>query len=247
MSDSAAALDWSAGGLSWYFKYMTLLECSALLFDMDGVLIDSTPAVTRVWSGWALEHGLDPEDVVRRAHGRPSIMTVRELLPNADYLLENSEVERREIADVAGVVPLHGAMELLRSLPANHWAIVTSCTAALAKVRINAGGLPSAKFLVTADDIKCGKPNPEPYLKGAELLDVPASQCIVVEDAPAGVRAGKSAGARVIALATTTSFLELRDAGADWIVKDCAAIFVKAVNGELSIELHELNLHGNTC
>lgn len=218
---------------------MTRFECSAFLFDMDGVLIDSTPAVSRVWSGWAVEHGLDPEDVVRRAHGRPSIMTVRELLPNSDHQLENTEVERREIADVDGIVPLPGAMELLRVLPDNRRAIVTSCTAALARVRIHAGGLPSAKHLVTANDIKCGNPSPEPYLKGAKLLGIPASECIVVEDAPAGVRAGKAAGARVIALSTSTFFNELREAGADWIIEDCSKIFVTFTAGKLLVELSE--------
>src|SRR6266849_7856677 len=103
---------------------MTQVRCSALLFDMDGVLIDSTPAVARVWHKWAIEHGFNPEEVVSRAHGRPSLTTVREYLPNADHEAENREVERREIADLEGVVPLPGARDLLASLPANRWTIV---------------------------------------------------------------------------------------------------------------------------
>jgi sugar-phosphatase len=202
------------------------IPCRALLFDMDGVLVDSTPAVARVWTIWARERGLDPETVVKIAHGRPSITTIRELLPHADHEAEDREVERCEIADVEGVVPLPGAMELLQALPLDRWAIVTSCTRQLAGVRIAAAGLPNPKHLITATDVKNGKPDPEPYLKGAEILGVLANECIVVEDAPAGVRAGKAAGARVIALRTTAEDAELANAGANWIIDDCRSISV---------------------
>src|SRR5216684_5365323 len=203
---------------------MTSIQCRGLLFDLDGVLVDSTPAVARVWAGWARAHGFDPDEVVKKAHGRPSIATIRELLPGADHAAEDREVERLEIADIEGVIPLPGAMELLRALPAERWAIVTSCTRPLAGVRIAAAGLPKPKYLVTSTDVKHGKPDPEPYLKGAQLLDVPASECIVIEDAPAGIRAGKAAGARVLALRTTARDAELEQAGADWIVDDCARL-----------------------
>ena len=205
---------------------MTGMRCRAVLFDLDGVLVDSTPAVARVWAGWAHEHGFDPGEVVKKAHGRPSITTIRELLPNADHTAENREVERREIADVEGVVPLPGAMELLQALPLDRWAIVTSCTRALAAVRIGAAGLPKPKQMVTSTDVQHGKPDPEPYLKGAQILGVPAADCLVIEDAPAGIRAGKAAGARVLALRTTASDAELQQAGADWIVNDCAELFL---------------------
>jgi len=205
---------------------MTGIRCRAVLFDLDGVLVDSTPAVARVWAGWAHEHGFDPGEVVKKAHGRPSFTTIRELLPNADHAAENREVERREIADVEGVVPLPGAMELLQALPLDRWAIVTSCTRALAAVRIGAAGLPKPKQMVTSTDVQHGKPDPEPYLKGAQILGVPAADCLVTEDAPAGIRAGKAAGARVLALRTTASDAELQQAGADWIVNDCAELFL---------------------
>src|SRR5215470_19253909 len=182
---------------------MTKITCEGVLFDLDGVLVDSTPAVARVWAWWAKQHGFDPEDTVRRAHGRPSISTIRELLPNADHAYEDREVERREIEDVEGVVPLPGALELLTALPLDRWAIVTSCTRRLAYVRIRAAGLPEPKFIVTSDDITSGKPDPEPYMKGAKAMSFPPSECIVIEDAPAGIRSGKAAQARVIALQTT--------------------------------------------
>jgi mannitol-1-/sugar-/sorbitol-6-phosphatase len=205
---------------------MTSIRCRGVLFDLDGVLVDSTPAVARVWAGWAHEHGFDPGEVVMRAHGRPSITTIRELLPKADHAALNREVERREIADIEGVIPLPGSMELLQALPIDRWAIVTSCTRALATVRISAAGLPKPKHLVTSTDMQHGKPDPEPYLKGAQILGVPAADCLVVEDAPAGIRAGKAAGARVLALRTTASDAELQQAGADWIVDDCAELFL---------------------
>ena len=207
------------------------IRCRGVLFDLDGVLVDSTPAVARVWSWWARTHGFpDPDEIVRIAHGRPSITTIRELLPNANHEDENKEVERREIDDTGGVVPLPGAVELLRSIPPEKWAIVTSCTRRLAEVRIAAAGLPKPKQMVTSNDIKRGKPDPEPYLKGALLLGAAGADCVVIEDAPAGIRAGKAAGAHVVALRTTAGDEELQEAGADWIVGDCAELSVSPVS-----------------
>lgn len=211
---------------------MIELRCAALLFDLDGVLIDSTPAVARVWTKWAIEHGFDPAEVVARAHGRPSLTTVREYLPDSDHPAENREVERREIEDLQGVAPLPGALELLASLPSDRWTIVTSCTRPLAEVRIKAAGLPVPQRFITSNDIVHGKPDPEPYLKGAAMLGFPAAECAVFEDVPAGIRAGKNAGAKVIAFTTTTEKSVLQEAGADWILKNCAAVRVKANSGK---------------
>jgi len=205
---------------------MTQVRCAALLFDMDGVLIDSTPAVARVWRRWAIERGLNPEEVVAHAHGRPSLTTVREYLPNADHQAENREVERREIADLEGVVPLPGALDLLASLPPDRWTIVTSCTRPLAEARLRAAGLPLPKTFITSNDITHGKPHPEPYEKGAAVLGFPPAECIVLEDVPAGIRAGKAAGARVIGFKTTVEESVVREAGADWVVNNCADIRV---------------------
>jgi len=208
-----------------------------MLFDMDGVLINSTPAVARVWRRWAIEHGFNPEEVVARAHGRPSLTTVREYLPNADHEAENREVERREIEDLAGVVPLPGAADLLAGLPLARWVIVTSSTRPLAEVRLRAAGLPQPRNLITASDVTHGKPHPEPYQKAATLLGFPASECVVCEDVPAGIRSGKDAGARVIAFRTTTREPALRAAGADWILNNCADIRVLDHGDDLRLSL----------
>ena len=213
------------------------ISCRALLFDLDGVLIDSTPAVARVWKRWAVEHGFDPNEVVERAHGRPSLSTIRDFLPNSDHQAENLEVERRELEDLEGVSPLPGAKELLLSLPLDRWTIVTSCTRRLAETRIRAAGLPLPKFLLTSSEVTHGKPHPEPYLKGAGLLGLEAPQCVVFEDVPAGIRSGKGAGARVIAFRTTAQDSELRQAGADWITLGCSTVSAEAVGNGMLISL----------
>jgi sugar-phosphatase len=218
---------------------MTAIQCRGLLFDLDGVLADSTPAVARVWTIFANKHGFDPQETVRRAHGRPSIATIRELLPNANHIAENAVLERMEIEDIEDVVALPGATELLHALPADKWTVVTSCTRALALVRLRAAGLPIPAQLVTSDDIVNGKPSPEPYLKGAALLGLAPADCVVVEDAPAGVRSGNAAGARVIALQTTEHDSLLREAGATWIVNTCASVSVagEAHDGNITLVL----------
>jgi mannitol-1-/sugar-/sorbitol-6-phosphatase len=197
---------------------MVEVTCSGLLFDLDGVLVDSNPAVARVWSKWAIEHGFDPDEIVRKAHGRPSLATVRDLLPNSDAVKENEVILRGEIEDTEGVVALPGARELLASLPEERWAVVTSCSRPLAEVRLKVSGLPIPKRMITSDDVRRGKPDPEPYRKGAELLGFPASKCVVFEDASAGVRAGKAAGALVIGLTSSSPGSDLEKAGADWIL-----------------------------
>ncbi len=186
--------------------------------------MDSTPAVARCWSRWAVQFGFNADEVVRQAHGRPSIMTLRELIPNGNYQEENRKMEQWEIEDTDGVVPLPGVMELLRALPANQWAIVTSCTRPLAEVRIQVAGLPWPKKLVTSADVQRFKPEPDPYLKGAELLGLSPTDCVVVEDAPAGIKAGRSARSRVLALRTTEVDEFLKDAGATWIVNDLSRV-----------------------
>jgi sugar-phosphatase len=179
-----------------------------------------------VWTAWALKHGFDPGDVIRMAHGRTSLSTIIELLPNGDHAAEDRDVERREIEDLDGVIPLPGALELLHTLPPHRWAVVTSGTRPLAEVRIRAAGLPLPKHFITASDITRSKPDPEPYLLGAKSVRCAPRECLVIEDAPAGIRSAKSAGSKVIALRTTVSDAELAAAGADWIVQDLRSLIL---------------------
>lgn len=216
---------------------MTTVSCQALLFDLDGVLIDSTPAVARVWHRWAIEHNLDPQAVIHLAHGRPSRTTIRELLPNANIDAEDRIVERWEMEDTDGVVFLPGTQRLLDSLPKDRWTIATSCTRPLAEVRLRAAGLPIPEAMVTSSDVTHGKPHPEPYLKAAAKLGLSPADCIVVEDAPAGVRAGKAAGARVIGFPTTMNAQALKAAGAEWILDNCSALTLQNADHSLVLTL----------
>jgi mannitol-1-/sugar-/sorbitol-6-phosphatase len=223
---------------------MTQVRCKGLLADMDGVLVDSTPAVARVWTRWARKHKLDPDSTVQAAHGRTSLASIQELLPLADsaaHLAENDWMERAEIEDIGDVVALTGAKELLASVPRGQLAVVTSATRALAEVRLRAAGLwEHVHHLVTASDIRNGKPDPEPYIKGAEAIHLTPQDCVVLEDAPSGTRSGKAAGARVLAVRTTTDDQALLGAGADWMVNDCSSIRLVSGNGhtrELTLEL----------
>lgn len=178
---------------------ITLAGYGAILSDLDGTLIDSDPPMRRAWTAFAHRQGLDPERVIAIARGRPSRETAMELAPGAAD--EPERLERAEVSDTVGVTRIPGAAALLRAPLA--LAIVTSCSRALAAARLAAAGLPVPGTLVCADEISRGKPDPEPYLLGARRLGVPPSECVVLEDAPAGIASGKAAGMTVIALRTT--------------------------------------------
>jgi sugar-phosphatase len=212
-----------------------IFTCSAVFFDLDGVLVDSTPAVERTWRIWAGQHGLDPELAISKAHGRRSIETIRELAPHLDAEQENSRVERMEIEDREGVVALPGAAQILQLLPESRYAIVTSATRDLALARLGYAGLLTGRNLISADDVKDGKPSPEPYLKGAELLAMRSSECLVFEDAPAGISAALEAGMRVIALKTTYCEQDLRSA--DAIINSLAELEIRVEPGRIVLSI----------
>jgi len=222
---------------------MPRIHCSALLIDMDGVLVDSTPAVARVWSRWAHRHNMDPHYVVAFAHGRTSLASIQELLPDEPPEIhheENDWMERAEQEDVADVIALPGARQLLTSVPGSQRAVVTSASRPLAEIRLRAAGLwELVTHLVSATDVLHSKPDPEPYQKGAAVLQTAPDLCVVIEDAPSGTRAGKAAGARVLGLRTTTQDEALFAAGADWIANDCASIHITCspTSADLLLEL----------
>jgi sugar-phosphatase len=176
----------------------------AFLFDMDGTLINSIAATERVWGNWARKHGLDVEAFLPTMHGRRGIDTITALnLPGVDPRAEALEVERGEIEDVEGVVAIDGAIAFLAALPADRWAIVTSAPIALARRRLAAAGIALPQTIVTAEDVKTGKPSPEGYLLAASRLGVDPARCLVFEDVEAGVKAGERAGAGVVVVTAT--------------------------------------------
>ncbi len=182
---------------------MTQFECKAILFDLDGTLVDSTASVERCWRRWTERAGLDFEQVMAIAHGRPAAESLKIVAPHLSLVEEAAWLEDQEFTDAHTVEVIKGAQSLLTSLPENRWCIVTSGTDRLARARIFHGGLPLPAVLVTADDVTNGKPDPQPYLVGAQRMDLPPSACVVIEDSAAGVTSAKAAGMRVIAVTTT--------------------------------------------
>lgn len=191
---------------------MTTFRCSAILFDLDGVLVDSTRSVDRAWRVWAREQGIDEEKVIAIAHGVRAIEVIRTVAPHLDAPTEVRKLEGREADDRDGVVVMPGAVELVRAIPEGRWGVVTSGTRRLATARLQLAGVPLPKALITADDVVRGKPDPEPYLKGAERLGVKAAECLVIEDAPAGIRSARAAAMKVVGITSTYGADPLSDA-----------------------------------
>lgn len=212
-----------------------IFRCAAILFDLDGVLVDSTRSVARQWAMWAAEHNIPVEEAVRVAHGRRTVETIRLLAPHLDAETETLRLEAREADDTDGVGRIKGALEMLSSLPPQRWAVVTSGTRYLATRRLATNGLPMPGVFVTADEVSQGKPHPEPYLMGAELLRFPSRECLVFEDAPAGIEAAHAAGMAAVALSTTYSAADL--AHADAVVRDFSTVRARVNEAGLEIVL----------
>src|SRR5580704_17953199 len=193
---------------------MTIFRCSAVLFDLDGVLVDSTGSVGRQWGIWARERGIDEEKVLAIAHGVRALEVIRTVAPHLDAEMEVRKLENREAADHDGFAVMPGAVDLVRSIPDGRWYVVTSGSRHLATARLQLAGVPVPKVMVTADDVANGKPHPEPYLKGAQQLGVNPNDCLVIEDAPAGIRSAHANGMKVIALASTYPASVLSEADA---------------------------------
>jgi mannitol-1-/sugar-/sorbitol-6-phosphatase len=182
---------------------MYLLTCQAILFDLDGTLVDSATRVERLWIDWSRRRGIDTRSLLEIMHGRRADETIRLVAPHLSAQDEYRLLEAEEIADMEDVRPYPSAEELLGSLLPPQWAIVTSGTKRVAEARIRHVNLPKPEVFITADDVKAGKPAPDGYLLAASRLNVKPSECVVIEDAPAGIQAGISAGMRVIAVAST--------------------------------------------
>lgn len=200
------------------------LIASALLFDLDGVLADSTPSVTRAWSAWARRVGLDPEELLPKVHGRRAIETIRAARPELDAEAELATLIADETTDNDDTKEIPGARALVSALPAESWAIVTSGLREVATARLVAAGIPLPRIMITAESIERGKPDPDCYLRGAAALGAAPSDCIVVEDAPIGATAARAAGMRLIALTTTHRAEQLTPA--DLVVPDLTHLVV---------------------
>ncbi|MFH9176257.1 HAD family hydrolase [Streptomyces albogriseolus] len=210
------------------------IHARALLFDNDGTLVSSLDSVNRCWTRWAVEYGLTAEDFARiELHGRPAAEIAADLLPAPVVPQAVARIEELEVEDVAdgGVGLLPGTKDFLAGLPAERWAVVTSATRRLAEARLGAVGI-LPKTLIAADDITRGKPDPEPYLLAARMLGVTPADCVVFEDAPAGLQAGRAAGMTTVALATTHRAEELT---ADLVVKDLSALSALVTDAGIEI------------
>jgi sugar-phosphatase len=210
------------------------VETKGILFDMDGVLISSIGSVVRCWRRWAEIYDIPNAETYTVPHGVRAIETEKLLRPDIDPEEGLRTIEDMEVEDMADLKVLPGVKKLLEGLPLERWAIVTSATQRLLRARLAAAGLPIPERLISGDMVERGKPDPEPYRRGAELLGFRPGECVVVEDAPSGVGAGKAAGARVLAVLGTHSAEELKQA--DWIAASLEDLTV--TTGANGLELH---------
>jgi sugar-phosphatase len=213
---------------------MNRFTVSAVLFDMDGTLVDSTVVVERTWKHWAQKHGLNPEWLIKFAHGRPTADTIAVVAPHLDASEEAAILLAEEEMDPTPVSGIHGAIDAVTVADAHaKWAVVTSASQRLARVRLSTAKFPIPECLISADDVEKGKPHPEAFLKAAQQLQVRPEECVVFEDTPAGLKAGRAAGAIVVGLATTFPPNELE---ADAVVPDFHSVQLRPVgNGYLSV------------
>ncbi len=215
---------------------MPTFSCAAILFDLDGVLVDSTGAVDREWRAWARRKGVDGDAVMAIAHGVRTLEVIQRVAPHLDAEAEVLELENREADNQKGVSVMPGARDLVWSIPNGRWGVVTSGTKLLASARLRFCGLPVPEVLVTADEVTHGKPHPEPYLTGAQRLGFKAAECVVIEDAPAGIESARAAGMKVIGIASTYAAKFLGQA--DAVIAQLAEVHVASNGtGKLTINI----------
>jgi sugar-phosphatase len=212
------------------------VRCKAVLFDMDGTLVDSAQVVELAWGGWAARHKIPLEEVLSFSHGRPTLATLDHFLPGRDHAEELEELSRFEETRTEGIPAVPGAAEVLQTLQKqNHpWAIVTSARRKLAETRVLAAGLLLPRVIVPVDEIRNGKPDPEGFLRAAEQLGVAPEECVVFEDTRPGIDAGLGAGMQVVGLLTTYSAQEL---GHQPLIGDFRDVAIRTEGEFLKIEL----------
>jgi len=214
------------------------LSVRGILFDMDGILVSSLGSVERSWAKWGEMRGVDAALAIKTAHGQRAIDTIRRLRPDLNDVEELKVIEQIEIDDKEDIQILPGVPRILNALPQKFWTVVTSATKHLARVRLEYAGLPVPEHFITADMVTHGKPDPEPYLKGAALLGVDPRDCLVIEDSSSGALAGHKAGCKV--LATLFSHTVESLTAADWIVQSLETVAVRALEDTVEVEFQPL-------
>ena len=212
---------------------MPSIDVAAILFDLDGVLVDSKQAVENAWREWATAQALDPEFVLRTAHGLRTADVIRRVAPHLSAADEAQRLEAAESVRVRGLRRIAGVDTVVAVLPAGRWAVVTSGMRTMAEHRLRFAGLPVPAVMICADDVQRGKPDPEGYLAAARALGVAADECVVVEDAPNGIDAARAAGAQVIAVRTTYADDALHRA--NFVVDSVASLRVAVSGARLHI------------
>jgi len=233
--DREAGAQAPAGGQAY------VIRCRGLLFDMDGVLVDSRAVVERTWYRWGALRGVDPAPFLAIAHGRRVRDTLRAVTPEATAEAIAREVawlDAAEAEDFEGITAIAGARDFLAALPPGRWAMVTSAGRALAARRLEAAGIPVPALIVSSEDVVRGKPHPEGYLAGARMVECASGDCVVFEDAPVGVAAGVAAGARVVALATSHAPHQL--SGAVVVAPDFTAVALSRRGDDFFLEVSGL-------
>lgn len=214
------------------------LRCNAVIFDLDGVLVDSQAIIERYWRRWAAKHDIPYDEIEALHHGRTTVEIIEAVAPHLDAEAEAAAMQDREAADTEGLALFEGARRLIDGLPDGRWTIATSGTRRTATTRLDHVGLPTPDTLVTADDVAHGKPAPDPYRLAAERLGVDPARCVVLEDAPVGVESAQRAGTRVIAVASMTSSASL--AAADAVVERLDDVTIESgTDGVLHVQWHE--------
>jgi len=207
-------------------------HCEGLLFDMDGTLIDSTASMARIWGRWLTRHGLDAPSIIPKIHGMRASETIRQFnLPGVNPQVEAKVIEVEETEDTEGIFALPGAMAFLDAIPKGKWALVTSAPVRLAHARLKAAGIPVPQIAVYGEDVKVGKPNPEPFAAGAVKLGLRNAACVAFEDSTAGIASAAAAGSPVVVI-TATHHLPMETH--HWVMADYAHAKI-SVNGSALI------------
>jgi sugar-phosphatase len=212
------------------------VSCKAVLFDMDGTLVDSTRVVELAWGWWAARHDLPVQAVLSFSHGRPTIATMERFFSARDHTEELKEMERYEEMQLEGIVAVPGAAQVVHALQNHPWGIVTSAWRTLAEARIIAASLPLPNVIVPVDEIRNGKPDPEGFLHAAERLGAAPEECLAFEDTRPGIEAGLNAGMQVVGLLTTVPAEQLRHRP---LIRDFRDVTIQFDGDRLKVELRE--------